>query len=133
VFCGKIWWTPYLYLLGADLCRGRKARATAASTRGQTGNFEGLTGGWLSQSTTISTALPVLPRPHLGRPGRFIRQACIRYAVTSGCTSKSSSEESITTLSAAGTTNSRRGAAGADAPKYLTLESMAFLVHARSS
>ncbi len=37
----------------------------------------------------------------------------------------------MTTPSAAGTTNSRGGAA--DARKYLTLESIAFSLHARSS
>ncbi len=71
VFCGKIWWTAYLCLICADLCRGRMTRGTAAPTRGRTGSFgaAGLTGGWLSQSTMVSTALP---RQHLGRPGRFL-------------------------------------------------------------
>ncbi len=71
MFCRKIWWTPYLCLLGADLNGGRLARGPAPQTSGLTGSFgaAGLTGGWRSQNTTVSTALP---RQHLGRPGRFL-------------------------------------------------------------
>ncbi len=135
VFCRKMRSTAYLCLLGSVLCRGRLTRGTAAPTRGRTGSFgaAGLTGGWRRSAPRFPLPCHARTLDGMADSCRVICQSCIQCAATSGHTSKSSSsEEGITTQSDAGTINSR-GGAGADARTYLTLESMAFSLHARSS
>ncbi len=79
MFCRKIWWTPYLCLLGANLCRGWLARRTAAPIRGLTGSFgaAGLTGGGRSQSTTHMLAYRALVLLHNVEPGMTVKKALI--------------------------------------------------------
>ena len=125
MFCRKMWWTPYLCLLGADLYGGRLARVASFPTSGRTGSFgaAGLTGRWRSQSTTVSTTLP---RQHLGRPGLFL-------------TSHSSDMYPMRDYKrpylkvVVGGGHHHTFGCWHDARKYLTLKSMAFSLHARSS
>ena len=93
---------------------------------------------WVAVASTgrLHCSSTALQRQHLGLQDRFLpSHSSVMYPMRSykRQSSKSSSEEGITTPSAAGTTNSRGGAACEDARKHSTLESMALSLHACSS
>ncbi len=126
-----MWEITYLYLLCAHLYWGRLAGGTEAPTSGLTGES-----GWADWPLVVAVKHhAVLSLGRVCSSCRVAWQSYIQCAVTRCYSSKSLSDEGITASLGEGITTAGWTSAGGGAVtyKYLTLESMAFSLHARFS